>query len=378
MSIRYEYDVAIVGGGLAGLAASILLSRQGYSVILFEKETYPFHKVCGEYISLESWNFLQALGLPLNELALPIIDTLLLTAPNGKTFTTSLPLGGFGISRYLIDYRLAVLAKDAGVHLLEDTKVDKIEFDSSFTIYTSGQINKAKVCCAAWGKRSNLDIKWNRSFLQQNGIRLNNYVAVKYHIKTSWQKNIIGLHNFKDGYCGISKIEEDKYCLCYMTKAANLKSNNNNVDLMEKNVLFQNPHLKKIFEESEIIQSFPVVISQISFSPKTKVENGVLMLGDSAGMITPLCGNGMSIALHTAKIAALLIDGFLQEKITRNELELQYTVQWKVQFARRLATGRLLQGFFGSKTLSNFFVGLFKFAPFLAKPLIKQTHGKPF
>jgi len=95
-----EYDVAIVGGGLAGLAVSIQLAGMGHSVVLFEKEKYPFHKVCGEYISLESWNFLNQLGVLLAEMHPPIIDTLLLTAPNGKVFTTKLPLGGFGISRY--------------------------------------------------------------------------------------------------------------------------------------------------------------------------------------------------------------------------------------------------------------------------------------
>jgi flavin-dependent dehydrogenase len=46
-----KYDVAIIGGGLAGLSLSIQLAKKNYSVVLFEKEKYPFHKVCGEYIS---------------------------------------------------------------------------------------------------------------------------------------------------------------------------------------------------------------------------------------------------------------------------------------------------------------------------------------
>src|SRR5687768_11448914 len=100
MTINSEYDVAIIGGGLAGLAAAIQLSNQGHSIILFEKEKYPFHKVCGEYISLESWDFLCGLGLPLNEMDLPIIKRFILTSPNGKSFNTKLPLGGFGISRF--------------------------------------------------------------------------------------------------------------------------------------------------------------------------------------------------------------------------------------------------------------------------------------
>ena len=74
------YDAAIIGGGLAGLSLAIQMARKGYSVVLFEKEKYPFHKVCGEYISMESWPFLLSLGLDLSALNLPKIDTLNLTA----------------------------------------------------------------------------------------------------------------------------------------------------------------------------------------------------------------------------------------------------------------------------------------------------------
>src|SRR5260221_7040294 len=107
------YDVIITGGGLAGLALSIQLVRAGYRVALFEKETYPYHKVCGEYISLESWNFLEELGLPLSDWNLPIIRRLLLSSPNGQSLEQELPLGGFGISRYKIDAALAGICRAA-------------------------------------------------------------------------------------------------------------------------------------------------------------------------------------------------------------------------------------------------------------------------
>jgi flavin-dependent dehydrogenase len=378
MQMNNEYDVAIIGGGLAGLASSIQLAKRGYSVALFEKEKYPFHKVCGEYISLESWNFVERLGLPLRRMNLPVIDTLFLTSPNGKLFTTKLPLGGFGVSRYTLDGLLATIAKQSGVHLFEETKVEDVAFEENFYVSCQSQKIKARVCCAAYGKRSNLDIKWKRTFLNETDKRLDNYVGIKYHIKTNWQGNVIGLHNFENGYCGISKIEEEKYCLCYLTKAENLKKNNNNIQQLEEIVLYRNPYLKQIFLRSERCYSSPVTISKINFNKKSQVENHVLMLGDSAGMITPLCGNGMSIALHTSKIAAELIHEFLQRKISRGQMEDFYKKQWHYYFAKRLGTGRLLQRFFGSDRQSNFFVSAFKTFPLLAKPVIKMTHGKPF
>ena len=68
------YDVGIVGGGLAGLSLAILMRRKGYTVILFEKEAYPFHRVCGEYISRESAPFLRELGIDIELLQRPMID----------------------------------------------------------------------------------------------------------------------------------------------------------------------------------------------------------------------------------------------------------------------------------------------------------------
>jgi flavin-dependent dehydrogenase len=163
-----------------------------------------------------------------------------------------------------------------------------------------------------------------------------------------------------------------------MTKAAGLKARQGNIDLLQKEVLSQNPHLKKLFRESKVLPGFPVTISQISFSAKTSIEDGVLMLGDAAGMITPLCGNGMSIALHTGKLAAGLTHRFLMGELDRSGLEKAYGEEWRRIFAGRLQRGRLLQRFFGSVWLSNAFVGLFKLFPFLAKPVIRSTHGTPF
>ncbi|HEY1022579.1 MAG TPA: NAD(P)/FAD-dependent oxidoreductase [Flavisolibacter sp.] len=378
MNRQPQYDVAIVGGGLAGLASAICLRQKGHSVVLFEKEAYPFHRVCGEYISMESWNFLLSLGLPLQEWNLPRLDTLQLTAPNGRQFSTRLPLGGFGISRYKLDYALAQLAISSGVHLLEKTRVDDIRKEKGFTVHFNQQTIHAKLCLAAYGKRGNLDVKWKRPFLQQQNKRLNNYVGVKYHVNADWPSNIIGLHNFENGYCGISKIEEERHCLCYMTRAENLHHSGNSIEQMQEKVLFKNQHLRKLFTGSEVLAEFPVTISQISFSQKSTVENGVLMLGDTAGMITPLCGNGMSIALHTAKIAAGLGDAFLSGKLSQQQMEKRYQQEWRSHFAFRLKTGRTLQAFFGSNRLSNGFVNLFRMTPFLAGPVIRLTHGKPF
>ena len=147
---------------------------------------------------------------------------------------------------------------------------------------------------------------------------------------------------------------------------------------MEQSVLCQNPHLEKIWSESRMLFDAPLTISQISFDRKSQVENHMLMIGDAAGMITPLCGNGMSMALHSSKIAFVQIHQFLQEIITRNVMEKRYCMQWNQQFASRLLTGRRIQRLFGSKRLTNWSITFLNRFPAIVDYLIKQTHGDPF
>ena len=379
MNSTDTYDVIIVGGGLAGLSCAIVLGSKQYKVLLLEKENYPKHKVCGEYISMESWPFLKSLGLPLDDMQLPVINKLQVTDTRGNEVHTTLPQGGFGISRYTLDAALADLATKAGVTVLTKTKADDVQYDGTqFTVHTRDASYTAKVVCGTWGKRSNMDVKWQRSFLKEKNNALNNYIGIKYHIRYAWPHDAIGLHNFTNGYCGISEIEDGKCCMCYLTTAANLRNHGNDIKQMEQEVLMKNPVLYDVFSNAEFLYDAPVTISQISFQKKEQVQEHVLLMGDTAGMITPLCGNGMSMALYAAKIASGLIDNFLQGRISRNEMESSYIKTWKKNFASRSALGRIVQNSFGKDGRTAFFLKAVKLFPFLQRALIKGTSGKPF
>jgi menaquinone-9 beta-reductase len=374
-----QFEIGIVGGGLAGLALSIQLAREGHAVILFEKEAYPFHRVCGEYISRESWEFLQGLGLDLPALGVTAISKLEISDTNGKLLQQKLPLGGFGISRYLLDDQLAKLARQAGVVIMEKVKVNDMVFTGKdFVIDTGQQHYTVKIAVSSFGKRSNLDIKWKRPFAGAAKNSLNNYIGIKYHIQGNFPEDIIALHLFHKGYCGLVKVEGNKYNLCYLTTADNLQQCEGDIDKMETNILCRNPHLKRIFEEGQKCNKTPVTISQISFDKKLQVENHILMAGDSAGMITPLCGNGMSMALHSSKLAAKEIRQFMSGVISREEMERNYSKAWQRQFATRLRMGRVIQSLFGNRLLLSVLIKTGRQFPFIIRILVKQTHGKPF
>lgn len=379
MQNDFLYDVAVIGGGLAGLSLAIQCAQHNFKVVLFEKEIYPFHKVCGEYISMESWRFLQSLGVELESADIPLINKLQLSDVNGNIYSFKLPLGGFGISRYSLDFQLYKIALSKGVIIHTDSKVREVVFNNELFTISSGKVQvRAKIAAGCYGKRSNLDIAWKRPFTTQKTNSLHNYIGIKYHVLSSVNSDSIALHNFHNGYCGISAIEEGKSCLCYLTTAQNLKECGNSIKSLEDRILFQNPQLKKIFNTVEFLYDQPLAISKINFDKKSQVQNHVLMVGDSAGMITPLCGNGMSMAMHAAKIAFECIARFLNTETSRDKMENNYKNQWNKIFAKRLWIGRNVQKLLGGNRSTSLFIKTMHAVPSLAKLLIRSTHGTPF
>ncbi len=365
-------DTIIVGGGLAGLSAALHLLHEGFRVTVIEKNSYPKHKVCGEYISNEVRSYLQWLGLDLEKLQPAEITHLQFSSVSGKVLHTQLPLGGFGVSRYTLDDALMKLVNAIGGKIVQAQVNDIIFNDNLFTVRTDKNSElTAPVVLGAFGKRSNLDIKLERTFLKKR----TPWLAVKAHYQGDFDETLVALHNFRGGYCGVSKVENGAINICYLAHFKTFKKHKN-IEEYQREIVRQNPHLDKILSGATMIFEKPLTISQISFAPKTTVENHVLMMGDTAGLIHPLCGNGMAMAIHSAKLAAEGVTLFLHKKISREQLEKNYQTQWRKNFSGRLRIGRLLGKLLEHAKLAEIGTGLLMYFPFLLPIIIRKTHGK--
>ena len=369
-------DIIIIGGGLAGLINAIQLAEAGLSVLVIEKKSYPFHRVCGEYISNEVVPFLQSIRAYPEALCPVTIREFQLTSASGRSSTMPLDLGGFGVSRYALDHFLYHRARQAGAAFRLDTQVQDVAFQQdTFTVMLPHQEQQqARLVIGAYGKRSRLDKQLNRRFIRQRSP----YIGVKYHVKTNFPEDRIALHNFEGGYCGISRIEDGKYNLCYLGSRTSLRQHGS-IEAMEERVLWKNPHLKEIFRHAEFLFDKPEVINEISFAPKRPVVQHLLMSGDTAGLITPLCGNGMALAIHSAKLLSeLIIRTYQSAGFNREGLENAHTRTWNQQFATRLRVGRNVQRLFGRGWVSEVGVQLVKKMPWVAEQLMRRTHGQVF
>ncbi len=360
---------------MAGLVSSIGLARLGFSVALVEKKAYPFHRVCGEYVSDEVLPYLASIGADPAPLQPARISRFLVSAPSGKMLEATLDLGGWGLSRFTLDHFLYQVALQQGVQIYTRQQVEKVIFlNDVFTLQLADHRTlQAPVVLGSYGKRTTLDRSLNRTFFHKRSP----YIGVKYHVRLPLPKDQIALHNFKDGYAGISAVEDDRYCLCYLTTRQNLRTHGT-IPAMEKAILHQNPHLRRIFQEAEFLYEQPEVINEISFATKSCVENHMLMCGDAAGMIAPLCGNGMAMAIHSGKLATEQVQAYFSNGRNRAQLEQGYTRAWKNQFATRLHLGRAVQQLFGHPVLTELTIATLKHLPFAVQLLMRQTHGQPF
>ncbi|AWH86032.1 FAD-dependent oxidoreductase [Flavobacterium album] len=366
-------DVLIVGGGLAGLTAGIHLSQKGLSVTIIERTSYPKHKVCGEYISNEVMPYLKWLGADVSFLNPVSISKFEFSSVTGHPVTAQLPLGGFGVSRYALDNYLCEKAKENGCKVILG-EVKGVNFiDDKFYVESSDAIYTSKIVLGAFGKRSNIDKEMNREFIQKKSP----WLAVKGHYKGEFPNDTVALHNFPGGYCGVSKVENDVVNVCYLADYETFKKYKN-IEEFQLEVLYKNKNLKAILENSTPLFDKPLTISQVSFDKKLPVENHILMMGDTAGLIHPLCGNGMAMAIHSAKVASEFVSSYFDGTITsREELEKRYAGEWKKQFSQRLKTGRLLGSALHNKLLTRPLLHAVTSFPSLLPKIIKRTHGQP-
>jgi flavin-dependent dehydrogenase len=141
--------------------------------------------------------------------------------------------------------------------------------------------------------------------------------------------------------------------------------------------LAKNPVLADRFRHMQRVSTSLQGLSQISFELKENFHNDICMIGDTAGMITPLCGDGMAMALRSAEIAVPFVSQFLEHQISDIAFKKQYAIAWRKEFQTRLQLGRIMHNCFVQPPLANMGVSLCQMIPALGNWIIGATRGKP-
>lgn len=372
------FDAAIIGGGLAGCSAAITLAEYGFRVVVFDAKSFPHHKVCGEFLSPSSQLYLRSLGVwPAVQAINPasIRDVSVITR-HGNCWHTALPGTGLGISRWTLDQILVQHAKCMGVTFLEKTSVSDVQgsLDTGFVLNARSlhglQTFAARSVIAAYGKTSNLD----RVFTRSTPTRRSEFIALKNHFYGSSLADSINLYTFPGGYCGLSAIEADRTNLCLLVRKDVFRQvSDGAVERFVAWMCTQNPTLGDWIRTAEQVYPRWMSISQFSFEPRSVIERDMLMAGDSAGLIAPLSGDGMEMALRGGRIAALAVHCFLTSHWSATELCQNYTQLWHRAFGTRFSLARLLQFVLLRSPLADAGLRLLNHLPTVGSFIVRQT-----
>lgn len=147
---------------------------------------------------------------------------------------------------------------------------------------------------------------------------------------------------------------------------------------MEEAVLFQNPFLKSYFQNARFVNAQPLVISNVQFNKKQTDSNGIFLLGDAAGSITPLCGNGMSMGMRASKLLAEQLLLLFNGKQTYESALQNYHRTWNAAFGTRIRAGYHLQKLFGKSRTTDLALKALDKSPWLTSKLVALTHGEVF
>lgn len=347
-----DYDLIVAGGGPAGSAAAITAARSGAHVLLLEKDRFPRHKVCGEFVSSESLRLLHALlgGQPFE--ALPKISSARIFV-NQKSLPIPVSPPARSISRYHLDKSLLAAAKTAGVEVREETAVRQVLPGKLFSVSIGESTLKARAVVNATGRWSHL----TRFKVAEK----EKWIGLKAHFSEASPPDSVDLYFFRGGYCGVQPVAAGAINACAMVRADIANS--------LEHVFAMHSALWRRSRDWE--QQFPTVSTSALYFRRPRTEDrGMLLAGDSAAFIDPFVGDGISLALHSGVLAGESLAPFFAGRAPLAEAHQRYGSAYRKHLApalRNAARLRLLlsapawlrsgvMGLAGTRILGNLLV----------------------
>ena len=374
-----SYDALVIGGGLAGCSTATQLARRGHSVLLAEQSTYPRHKLCGEFLSPEAQSSFRQLEVldAVRDAGASTMTRTLLTAPNGTATEHALPDSALGLSRHHLDQLLFQHACTTGVDGRPGTRVTGVDgsLNEGFAVTVGGETVEARLVFGAYGRRGHLDRTLDRPFLKQR----TPYVGFKAHYagpSAADVSNTIELHSAPGGYCGLSPVEDDRINVCWIGHTDALTDAGGTPGAMLEDSLRRNPVLDERLRGLHRVSDQFRAVSQVPLMPKSRFAGGVCMIGDAAGMIAPLCGDGMAMALRTADLVTPFASEYLDGRRSPSSFRSAYETTWTNTFGRRMRLGRWIHAAAFRPGAARFLVQSCRFLPPLARWLIRTTRGR--
>lgn len=379
---KHHFEAAIIGGGPAGSTAAIHLMNYGFQVCVIEKKEFPRETLCGEFLSVEVFSMIKALGMEKSFLSLnpnPVTSVSFINN-NGREINSGLEFPAYGIKRSTLDHFLLTKAKVTGAVLYQPAEVISLKKTGNKYIIKIKNLEEqlditADLIIAAYGKQNILDKYLSRCFTDSfSGIN-----GVKYHFPAAYfidyPKNQVQVYTSDSIYCGVNAVNDNDITFCFLEdhKRLNNSPAGQLLSLAEKNRGFSkllNNLPLNLIKENKLYGT-----GNIFFGKREKTINGVYMIGDAAGVIAPLAGDGIGMAAESASMLAEILNDLRKGKISREESCRLYEEQWENHYKRRMQTSLIVQQVMLSGAARNIAFYLSSLFPGLMRLIIRNTRS---
>lgn len=319
-------DVAIIGAGPAGATLAALLAARGVGVAVYDRDAFPRDKLCGEFLSYDALPILEPLGVvsAIDEAGAPRIERCRVIGSR-RMYEFALPHPARGVSRLFFDDLLLRTAEANGALRRDGQPVDDLE------------ALQAKVVVGAWGRWGRFDQKLGRGFVRD---RTHRNFGFKRHYRGEHTSGAIDLYSFHRGYLGVNEVEGGITNICGLVHASRLAGHKGRWEMFVESIRAEEPRLEELYARHEPAQDGFLSSEPVIFRARSAVEGGVFMIGDASGIIDPLTGNGMAMAIQSALLVAPMLLRLLESPSQRAAIEDEYRRRHRAFFAPRIAWSR--------------------------------------
>jgi flavin-dependent dehydrogenase len=322
-----DLDVAIIGAGPAGSTLAALLAQRGVRVAVFDRDVFPRDKLCGEFLSYDALPVLAGLGVTdaIDAAGAPHIDRCRVIGSK-RTYEFALPKPARGASRMFLDDLLLRTAEGNGAIRRDGHAVTALDDI------------RATAVVGAWGRWGRFDQQLQRGFVRDRSHR--NFGFKRHYFAAAAPAQSIDLYSFWRGYLGVNAVEGGITNICGLVHASRLSGHKGRWDAFVEMIRAEEPRLEGLYGAHVPAQEGYLSSEPVIFRARSAVEGGVFMIGDASGIIDPLTGNGMAMAIQSALLAAPMLLRLVETPTRRTEIEQDYRRAHRAFFAPRIAWSR--------------------------------------
>jgi geranylgeranyl reductase family protein len=309
-------EVVVAGGGPAGSAVACFLAQRGRDVLLLDAARFPRDKVCGESVSPGAWRLLDAMGAAgrVRSLSPHPLRGMRLVSPDGTAFRGEYrgqERLGFAVRRLALDEALLDTARDAGVEVREGVRVTGLVREGGLVAgvltEAGGEAgsSRARVTVGADGRRSL--VARSLGLLREHP-RMRRFAVRGYWEGVEALGDVGEMHVGGGGYCGVAPLSPTLANVAFVLDRREMTPAGGDLEAFYRDTLRRRwPRLFERLEGGRLAFA-PRAIGPLALDSRAITAPGAVLVGDAAGFYDPFTGEGITLALRTADLAAAALD----------------------------------------------------------------------